>query len=114
VRPSRLALLAVVLATACRPQASPEPTPDEMVHTLTLPELPAPELPDAPGRAFFVAACSTCHTTRYVLDQPPFARPQWTAEVDKMQHTYGAPIPDEAVAPIIDYLVAVRGTEAPP
>ncbi len=56
-----------------------------------------------------LGACSTCHTLRYVLDQPPLTHGQWTAEVDKMRHAYGAPFPDEMTAPIVDYLVAVRG-----
>jgi len=56
-----------------------------------------------------VGACSTCHTLRYVLDQPPLTRRQWIAEVDKMRRAYGAPFPDETTAPIVDYLVAIRG-----
>ena len=50
-----------------------------------------------------------CHTPRYVLEQPPLPRKTWQAEVDKMRKTYGAPVPDEDVPPIVDYLVAVRG-----
>lgn len=80
-----------------------------MVHTLTLPIMAPPELPDAPGKAMTVGACSTCHTLRYIVDQPPLSPRQWAAEVDKMRHTYRAPFPDEAVAPIVGYLVAVRG-----
>jgi len=80
-----------------------------MVHALALPDLPPPDLPDAPGRAMLVGACSTCHTLRYVLDQPPLTRRQWIAEVDKMRRAYGAPFPDETTAPIVDYLVAIRG-----
>jgi mono/diheme cytochrome c family protein len=83
-----------------------------MVHTLALPDIAPPELPDAPGRSMLLGACSTCHTLRYVLDQPPLPRRQWAAEVDKMRHAYGAPFPDEMTGPIVDYLVAVRGTDA--
>jgi hypothetical protein len=81
-----------------------------MVHTVVLPDVAPPELPDAPGRATFYAACSTCHTPRYVADQPPLPRRTWVAEVDKMRRTYGAPFPDEMTPAIVEYLVAVRGT----
>jgi hypothetical protein len=85
------------------------PPPDPRVHSVALPEMAAPELPDAPGRAAFVGACSTCHSQRYLLDQPPLPRKTWAAEVDKMRHTYGAPVPDDLAPVIVDYLVAVRG-----
>lgn len=88
--------------------------PDPLVHTLTLPEVAPPELPDAPGRPMLVGACSTCHTLRYVLDQPLLSRRQWAAEVDKMRHAYRAPFPGEMAGPIVDYLVATHGSDAPP
>ncbi|MGH7294228.1 MAG: hypothetical protein ACRELB_04820, partial [Polyangiaceae bacterium] len=77
---------------------------------VTLPEIAPPELPEAPGRGAFYGACSTCHTPRYVLDQPPFPRSTWNAEVAKMRKVYGGPFPEELTAPIVDYLVAVHGT----
>ena len=106
-RVTRASASLLVFVAAC---SRPSPAPDPQLHTMTLPDLPAPDLPDAPGRAAFVAGCSTCHTLRYLLDQPQLPRKTWTAEVDKMRHTYGAPVPDDLVTPIIDYLVAVRGT----
>jgi hypothetical protein len=45
-----------------------------------------------------------------VLDQPPLPRKTWEAEVEKMRKTYGAPVADEDVAAIVDYLVAIRGS----
>lgn len=105
----------LVLAAGCdraappQPQPAPQAPPDPMVHTIALPDIPPPQLPDAPGREMLVGACSTCHTPRYVLDQPPFPRRTWAAEVDKMRHTFGAPFPEEMSKPIVDYLVAVRG-----
>ena len=100
-------LVLLALAIGCSRHASPEPTP--VVHTLVLPDIPPPDLPDAPGRATLLGGCSTCHTVRYVLDQPPLTRRQWAAEVDKMRRAYHAPFPDEMTAPIVDYLIAVRG-----
>ena len=46
--------------------------------------------------------------------QPVSARPYWQATVTKMQKTFGAPIPDAAVAPIVEYLVKTYGAERTP
>jgi hypothetical protein len=106
---AHLAVLAsFALAAACG--RHPEPGPAG--HSLALPDIPPPELPDAPGRAMLQGACATCHTLRYVLGQPPLTRQQWTAEVDKMRKAYGAPFPDEMTGQMVDYLVAIRGTGA--
>jgi mono/diheme cytochrome c family protein len=98
------------LGTGCSRSSTPAPGPDPQVHAIVLPDIAAPELPDAPGRAMFYGACSTCHTPRYVADQPPLPRSTWAAEVAKMRTVYGAPIPEEMTGPIVDYLAAVHGT----
>ena len=64
-----------------------------------------------PGYALTTALCYTCHATEYVLYQPTSARTYWKATVVKMQKTFGAPIPDDAVEPITDYLVKTYGAE---
>jgi hypothetical protein len=81
------------------------------VHTLRLPGDDV-VLPEGPGRDRVTSACVACHTPRYVLEQPPFARKTWEAEVDKMRKAYGAPIAEQDVPVIVDYLVAVRGPGA--
>lgn len=68
-----------------------------------------------PGAALASALCYTCHSAEYVLYQPPTSpRTYWQATVTKMQKTFAAPIPDDAVAPIVDYLVKLYGVENPP
>lgn len=94
--------LALALLCACRRDATHE------VRTLTLPSM-EPELATGPGMTEFAANCRTCHSARYVHDQPRLPRKTWTAEVEKMKNAYGAPIPKEQVARIVDYLVAVNG-----
>ncbi|UQA57287.1 hypothetical protein [Polyangium aurulentum] len=74
----------------------------------------ASELPPGPGRETAAVACVICHSPRYITGQPAFGRAVWVAEVDKMRKVYGAPIQEAQVAEIVDYLVAIRGTEAPP
>jgi hypothetical protein len=95
------------------PAKSPSPGAAGAVKTLRLPEMNY-ELPDAPGRATVTVLCAACHSTRYITNQPPLPRETWAAEVTKMQKTYSAPIPDDKVAEIVNYLVAVRGPAAKP
>jgi cytochrome c5 len=59
--------------------------------------------PDA-GRELVEANCSTCHSTRYIIMQPALPADTWAAEVNKMNKTYGAGIPDDATPVIIKYL----------
>ncbi|POR39998.1 cytochrome c [Methylobacterium sp. V23] len=70
-----------------------------------------PYLPAGPGRAAFVTNCMTCHSPNYVLNQPRFPRKTWKAEVNKMIKVYGAPIPEDQVDAITDYLVSFNGQE---
>ena len=54
--------------------------------------------------------CSTCHSLDYIVMNSPFpTRVVWEAEVRKMMKVMGAPIPEEDVAPIVDYLTQHYG-----
>ena len=60
--------------------------------------------------------CLTCHSVEYVVIQPPMQRAFWKAEVQKMQQKDGAPIPEEQVEAVVDYLtknygVTTNGTQ---
>ena len=67
-----------------------------------------------PGAALTSAMCYTCHSAEYVLYQPPTSpRTYWQTTVVKMQKVFAAPIPDDAVAPIVDYLVKLYGVDKP-
>lgn len=97
--------------------ACAQPHADEAVvladggaHRIVLPH-DEPTLPPGRGRDAFVAGCVTCHSPRYVTNQPLFSRSVWTDEVNKMVNTYGAPIPADKVAETVDYLVAFHGKE---
>jgi cytochrome c5 len=48
--------------------------------------------------------CLTCHSASMVLNQPQLSRATWGEEVAKMRKVYGAPVPDESVPAIVDYL----------
>lgn len=64
------------------------------------------QLAEGAGRGETQIYCSPCHTTRYVLMQPPLPAATWDAEVKKMMKTYGAQIPEADMQKIILYLQA--------
>jgi mono/diheme cytochrome c family protein len=84
-------------------------TVSDGVHTITLPPIASPEMPEGPQKDLFTANCILCHTPRYVTMQPAFPRKTWQAEVEKMKKVYGAPIADDQMPHIVDYLVSIRG-----
>jgi hypothetical protein len=88
-------------------------TASSQVHTITLPKYP-PEIPPGPNVEVYTKDCLTCHTARYVSMQPRFPKSVWQSEIKKMTDAYGAAIPDADQPLILEYLLAVKGTEAPP
>lgn len=67
-----------------------------------------------PGATLAAAFCYMCHSAEYSLYQPPTSpRAYWKNTVIKMQKTFGAPIPDDAIDPLTDYLVKTYGAERP-
>jgi sulfite dehydrogenase (cytochrome) subunit B len=76
-----------------------------------LPEETA-ELAPGPGLEIAQANCVACHSADYIATQPRTLRDPaafWTAEVNKMRHSYGASVEDSDVKAIVDYLVATYG-----
>jgi mono/diheme cytochrome c family protein len=101
-----LAALALALAhgTACATPKTIELPPDGV-------QLKASELP---GYAKAQANCVACHSAEYMLYQPPSApRPYRDAMVKRMKGVFRAPIPDEDMPAIVDYLVKTYGNEQP-
>lgn len=67
-----------------------------------------------PGYAIAQQKCSICHSADYINLQPPGMNlSQWTKEVTKMQHAYGAPITDDDIKTISAYLASTYGSEKP-
>lgn len=64
----------------------------------------------APGSDLATAQCTTCHSADYVITQPP-GKPMafWKAEVEKMKKVYGAPIADDQIEPLAQYLMRAYG-----
>ena len=67
-----------------------------------------------PGVDLAMTYCALCHSPEYLSNQPPFARTFWKETVEKMRKSYGAPIPEDRVEPLADYLVKAYGVETPP
>lgn len=69
-------------------------------------------LADGPGHDVAVANCGGCHSAEYISTQPRGLvneRAFWSSEVTKMRGAYGAPLADEDIPKIVDYLVATYG-----
>lgn len=74
------------------------------------PETAALKASDLPGYTVAQHKCGICHSADYVQYQPPgMTVKQWTAEMTKMQHAYGAPISDDEVRLLGVYLAATYG-----
>ena len=67
-----------------------------------------------PGYAKAQANCTMCHSAEYMRYQPPSAaRPYWDAMVHRMKAVFKAPIADEDMPDIVDYLARTYGNEQP-
>lgn len=107
-------LLMIIALTGAGIALSANATPPQGKTTIALPPDAGPTFKPGPGVERAQQYCTTCHSTAYVAIQPPFTAAQWTAEVTKMKKTYGAPIPPDAVAPLVEYLTTAYGKPAPP
>ncbi|MBX9810623.1 MAG: cytochrome c [Burkholderiales bacterium] len=104
MKPNRFALVAVALATVF--------TTGTIAAAGLKIELP-PEtaaLKTGPGSDLARGQCMSCHSADYITTQPrhkPLAF--WKAEVEKMKKVYGAPIQDDQIDLLADYLARNYG-----
>jgi mono/diheme cytochrome c family protein len=86
-----------------------------LANTLRI-ELPkeTATLKRGPGADVVNAQCLICHSAEYITTQPP-DKPLafWKAEVEKMKKVYGAPVPDEQIDLIAEYLARNYGSGTP-
>ncbi len=67
-------------------------------------------LKDAPGLDVVTTNCSTCHSLDYIPMNSVFLdRKGWEASVNKMIKVMNAPIKDDDVKTIVDYLAGEYG-----
>jgi hypothetical protein len=75
------------------------------------------ELPDSstmfqgPGVDAINNNCLSCHSAEMVLNQPALPKAVWQATVEKMIGTYKAPIDEQDVTAIVDYLAHTKGIQ---
>lgn len=94
------------------PSTAPSKPGSDQVERITLPQVPT-EIPPGPHVQVYEKNCLICHSARYVIMQPRFSKTVWQAEVKKMVDAYGATISDADQALIVEYLMAVKGSEPP-
>jgi len=84
---------------------------DAATRTIELPPETAQLKPSTlAGYPIARAKCGICHSLDYILYQPPqMSQAQWTAEVQKMQKSYGAPLEADEVKLLGIYLATVYG-----
>jgi hypothetical protein len=106
-----LVLLIIVSSVASTPSVSVGATRIELKSTKV--DLPESDrmFPDGQGSDAINNNCLACHSVEMVLNQPAMSKDAWTSEVKKMINNYKAPIVSEDVGPIVDYLVALKGTK---
>ncbi len=73
-------------------------------------DLPASDraFPDGPDAELVTNNCVSCYPPGMILNQPALTRAEWTGEVNKMLHTYKAPVAEEDVGAIVTYLASLK------
>ena len=67
-----------------------------------------------PGYAKAQAVCAACHSAEYMQYQPATApRAYWDATAKRMKLVFKAPIADEDIPLIVEYLTKTYGNEQP-
>jgi len=74
-------------------------------------ELPASDETFPPGVGADIASsqCLICHSAGMVMRQPPLTKDEWRAEIMKMRTSYGAPLPEDQVDGLSEYLKSIGG-----
>jgi mono/diheme cytochrome c family protein len=85
----------------------------ERVSILDLPPDPI-SFQAGPGSDIANSYCLICHSAEYVYMQPPHPREQWMEIVKKMKTTFGCPIPDEQISPLVEYLIRQNSIQPSP
>jgi cytochrome c5 len=89
--------------------ASKPSSSEGTIQSITLPYIRI-ELKEGEGRVKTETYCNICHSVDYIIMQPKANRAQWTASVNKMIKTFGAPVLPEDAEIVITYITQNYGT----
>lgn len=64
---------------------------------------------DSTGAKAANTYCLMCHSAGMVMNQPDLPKAAWLVEVNKMKNIFKAPIPEDQVSVIADYLDSIKG-----
>jgi mono/diheme cytochrome c family protein len=78
---------------------------------ITLPPETA-KLKEGAGVELVKGQCLLCHSADYISTQPPLSGTAWKATVIKMRDKYGAPIVEDKIETLVEYLTANYGPAA--
>lgn len=102
-------------AASASASGAPASKPDAAPSAVREIELPADTgtYRQGPGAELAQAFCLNCHSVEYCETQPLSGEKYWGATVKKMKEKFGAPLPDEAIAPLTKYLTETYGKPTP-
>jgi len=66
-------------------------------------------LKPGPGGDLAQQKCALCHSTDYIVTQPPGDQKQWDGVVTKMIKVFGAPVNEQDAKTIVEYLAKQYG-----
>jgi cytochrome c5 len=78
-------------------------------QTITLPSSTRVFPGDSPGAKAANTSCLMCHSAGMAMNQPDLSKTTWLAEVNKMKKVFKAPIPEDQVPVIAEYLYSIKG-----
>src|SRR5262245_29701700 len=73
------------------------------------PDHPYGTLKPGPGSEVAQRSCVLCHSTDYIVGQPPGDQKQWDGVVTKMIKVYGAPLSEADAKTVAEYLARQYG-----
>jgi sulfite dehydrogenase (cytochrome) subunit B len=73
------------------------------------PDHPYGTLKPGPGSEVAQRSCVLCHSTDYIVRQPPGDQKQWDGVVTKMIKVYGAPLSEADAKTVTEYLARQYG-----
>jgi cytochrome c5 len=103
-----------VVVAAAAPSAASN-APRSFVLKSVKVDLPASDAAfPGPAKTDVIAGnCLSCHSAGMVMNQPPLSKAAWMGIVEKMIHSYKAPVDEGEASAIVDYLQATKGAKTP-